>query len=278
MGSRWEEGEVAAGGTRIHYRRTGGSGKPSLVLVHGFTDDGLCWTPVARGLEDEYDIVMPDMAGHGLSSRASELKRLDMAADLASLIGALGLERPAIVGHSMGAMVAAQAVSRYPGLARALALEDPPWFPPSSPPPGTGAEGGEPPIIAWAKTLRFADRDELLAGYRRDHPSWPEDLATAMSDSKKRLDPEIIDALGDAVAAGGSAWASVLSAIKAPLLIFTADPALGAIVGPEVVAGIRGIRPDAEIAPIPGAGHLIRFDAHEAFMRRLRDFLSRSGR
>lgn len=275
MRSEWQEGEHDSGSARIHYWRTGGAGKLPLVLVHGFSDSGLCWTPVARELEDEYDIVMPDMVGHGLSSRYSELKRIDMAEDLASLIKALGLGRPAIVGHSMGAMVSAQAVSRFPGLASVLALEDPPWFPPSSPPAARIAgEEGDQPIIAWAKTLRFAGIDELFEGYRRDHPSWPEELTRAMCDSKKLLDPEIIDALGAVLDSSGTTWPAVLAAISLPLLIFTADPSLGAIVGPEVLARVREMRPDAQIASIAGAGHLIRFDAPEAFMRRLRDFLA----
>lgn len=277
MRSEWQEGEHDSGSARIHYWRTGGSDKPPLVLVHGFTDSGLCWTPVALELENEYDVVMPDMAGHGHSSRFSELSRLDMAEDLASLIRALGLARPAIVGHSMGAMVSAQAVSRHPDLARALALEDPPWFQPSLSAQGVvPGDGSEAPIVSWAKTLRIASFEELLDGYRRDHPSWPDELIRAMCESKKQLDPEIIDPLGAALNDSGTAWPAILTAIKTPLLVFTGNPSLGAIVGAETLQRIRDIRPDAEIASIPNAGHLIRFDAPDAFMRNLRAFLSKT--
>jgi N-formylmaleamate deformylase len=272
MGYDWPEGEHEAGGTRIHYRRTGDGGKRPLVLVHGFSDDGLCWGPVARELEAEYDVVMPDMVGHGLSSRAAELGRIDMAEDLASLIRALRLDRPVVVGHSMGAMVSAQAVARHPELARAVVLEDPPWFTPGTFP--EGPEGGEPPITAWAKTLRLATMDELLAGYRRDHPSWPDELVRAMCDAKKRLDQDIIDELGRSLRASGTAWETTLAAISRPLLVVTGEAPLGAIVGPEAVRRIRELKPEAEIAPVAGVGHLIRFEAPGAFMRALRSFLS----
>src|SRR3954451_3929160 len=53
----WQDGEVATNGITLHYTRTGGD-KPPLVLAHGFSDDGLCWTPVAEALEADYDIVM----------------------------------------------------------------------------------------------------------------------------------------------------------------------------------------------------------------------------
>ena len=62
----WMDGYVKSNGIRIHYYRTGGD-KPPLVLNHGAMDDGLCWTRVARVLEQDYDVIMLDARGHGLS-------------------------------------------------------------------------------------------------------------------------------------------------------------------------------------------------------------------
>ncbi|HVK02732.1 MAG TPA: alpha/beta fold hydrolase, partial [Armatimonadaceae bacterium] len=63
----WTTGYVeGSDGLRFHYARTGGGGPP-VVLAHGFSDDGSCWTPVARALAPEYDVVMVDARGHGLS-------------------------------------------------------------------------------------------------------------------------------------------------------------------------------------------------------------------
>ena len=53
----WATGAVVVDGVRLNYHRTGGDGKPVLVLLHGITDDGLCWTRVARDLEADHDIV-----------------------------------------------------------------------------------------------------------------------------------------------------------------------------------------------------------------------------
>ena len=97
----------------------------SLMLVHGFSDNGLCWAPVAHDLESEYDVIMPDMRGHGLSSRVQLGETVDMAADVAELIRTLKLERPIVCGHSMGAGVTFQLGARFPELVRALVLEDP---------------------------------------------------------------------------------------------------------------------------------------------------------
>ena len=50
-------------GIRMHYWRTGGAGKVPLVLAHGSSDDGLCWTNLAKELENSFDIVMIDAVG-----------------------------------------------------------------------------------------------------------------------------------------------------------------------------------------------------------------------
>jgi len=94
---------IEANGIRQHYWRTGNRTKPALVLCHGITDNGLCWTPVARALEADYDVIMLDARGHGLSDAPeSGYATADLAADLAAFIHALDLEKPAVLGHSMG--------------------------------------------------------------------------------------------------------------------------------------------------------------------------------
>ncbi len=99
----WKSGYIDANGLRLHYTRTGGD-KPAVVLAHGVTDDGLCWTPVAEELAPEYDVIMVDARGHGRSDgpEAGYDPALQ-AADLHGVIAGLGLQKPAILGHSMGA-------------------------------------------------------------------------------------------------------------------------------------------------------------------------------
>ena len=100
----WKQSNIVVGDVTLHYTRTGGN-KPPLVLIHGFSDNGLCWTPVARELEADFDIIMPDMPSHGLSSRIAEDQEIDMAANIAKLIQALQLGKPIVGGHSMGGLL-----------------------------------------------------------------------------------------------------------------------------------------------------------------------------
>ena len=57
--SSWTSNTVDANGITLHYWRTGGD-KPAIVLCHGITDNGLCWTRAARVLEARFDVIMLD--------------------------------------------------------------------------------------------------------------------------------------------------------------------------------------------------------------------------
>src|SRR5512135_1303492 len=104
--TQWIEQDVLVDGAKFHYYRTGDGSQPALVLAHGFSDNGMCWLPVARDLEAEYDVILPDARGHGKSQRVHPGEWVDHAADLAGIIQAMGLDRPIIGGHSMGASTA----------------------------------------------------------------------------------------------------------------------------------------------------------------------------
>lgn len=268
----WAQADIVVDGRKIHYYRTGGKGKPQLVLTHGFSDNGLCWIQVAKALEAEWDIVMPDMRGHGLSARVKAGEKIDMPADLAGVIRGLGLEKPVLCGHSMGAMTSFLTTVRYPELVRALALEDPPWM--VEPWPNFEESDMAKGIIAWAKSLPSENLESLLVAYRKDHPTWPEELVVAMCESKKQLDPAAAEIVSEHINPVEGHWKTVLGSVRCPVLVVSADPALGGIVTPEVEAMIPGINPRVRIVKVPGVGHLIRFDAYEAFMKALKDFLA----
>ena len=164
----WESGDVIANGIRVHYYRTGAGNKPAVVLCHGVTDYGLCWTPVARRLEADYDVVMLDARGHGRSETVpSDYAIQSMAADVVGAIHALALERPVVGGHSLGGATATFVAAMMADEVRGAILEDPAWFPPFSPEDAAAETGGfRQMIAAWAGKTR----DELLAPWPRREP------------------------------------------------------------------------------------------------------------
>ena len=269
MDAHWTEADVVVNGVQLHYYRTGHGDKPPLLLIHGFSDTGLLWTPVARELEADYDVIMPDMRGHGHSTRVQPDDDVDMAADVAELIRTLGLARPIVGGHSMGAMVTYQLGLRFPALVSALVLEDPAWrisWPERAP-------GTENPMLTWAKSLPGKTMDELLAENRKNHPAWSAEMVHLMAESKTLLDLTIAEIMTSRMHSPEYNWLTTLQKIALPTLLVTGDPDLGAIVTPEVVAKVRELNPNVQIVNVPHVGHLIRFDNYAAFMAALRPFL-----
>ena len=121
----WSDGYILANGIRIHYWRTGGN-KPPMVLAHGSSDDGLCWTNLAKELEGNFDLILMDARGHGLSDPPSVSDPADaQVEDLAGLIRELKLVKPILMGHSMGSASVAWFAAKYPDIPRAIVLEDP---------------------------------------------------------------------------------------------------------------------------------------------------------
>jgi pimeloyl-ACP methyl ester carboxylesterase len=159
----WFSGFVETNGLRMHYTRTGGD-KPPLVLSHGATDSGLCWTRLTRDLEADYDVIMPDARGHGLSDAPSSgYSSADHAADLAGLIAALDLRRPAVGGHSMGAATTLRLLADHPDLVRCAILEDPPFLMTERPAPAPGERDARAEFRA---TVQRAKDNDLASSAR----------------------------------------------------------------------------------------------------------------
>jgi pimeloyl-ACP methyl ester carboxylesterase len=102
------------------YYEIHGAGRP-LVLLHGGLGSGEMFEPIMPQLAERHQVVAPDLQGHG---RTADIDRpLDirvMADDIAALIDHLGLDRPDVVGYSLGGGVALQVAVRHPEKVRRL--------------------------------------------------------------------------------------------------------------------------------------------------------------
>jgi len=257
----WTEGDVTLDGVRIHYYRRG-SGRP-LVLAHGFSDNGKCWERVATVLEDRYDIVAYDARFHGKSDAPADAAFGD-AADLVGLVEALGLEKPAAMGHSMGAGTVAAAVGHRPDLFRCAILEDPPWrdeWPTAARP--------EPP--KWNE-MPLA---EAIAYGKKQSPHWNDAEFPAWAESKQqlRVPPDWASRrpgfLGN--------WRERAAAIGVPTLLIRGNNAeRGAIVTGAVAREATQLNPRIECVCLAAAGHNIRREAFPEFVAAVTAFLGRS--
>jgi pimeloyl-ACP methyl ester carboxylesterase len=275
MPSTLEQHTISINSANFNYYRTPGtkdSGKPVLVLQHGFSDNGLCWEPVAQELAADYDIIMPDARGHGLSARVARGEKVDQAADLAALIRALSPNQVLVAGHSMGAHIASDLAARFPEMVRAAVLEDPPWFlpPPGAPQPRGSME--ESPLGQWMIGLKDKSLEQIMAESRQEHPTWPDSYLRPWCQGKLDLDLNFLAA----DTGMGRGWQERVPKIKCPVLLITAEPGLGGIVTPEIAQLAEELNPKFQVVNFPGVGHHVRFAVHDAYIQVIKAFLSQA--
>jgi N-formylmaleamate deformylase len=256
---------VFANGIRQHFLRFG-QGKPPLVLIPGITSPAITWGFVAERLARDNDVYVLDVRGRGLSSTGPDLDYgLDaMAADVVGLINALGLEKPALLGHSMGARVAMRAaISGKVDLSR-IVLVDPPVSGPGRRP--------YPSKLPWyVDSIQLAEKGIDAEGMKAFCPTWTEEqrqlraewlhtcylpaIVTAFEDFHKD------DIFGD------------FPQLKLPTMLMVAGR--GGVIETVDEKEITGLNGAIEITRAPNAGHMIPWDDFDGFFAALADFLTR---
>ena len=266
----WTEGAVKANGININYQRTGGN-KPAMLLLHGITDNGLCWTRVALEFQGRYDIVMLDARGHGKSDRLTgEFSVPQLAADAADVIRGLRLARPIVFGHSMGAITAAALAADYPDLVGAVILEDPPLRDAAAPPPAEFIQA----LRAEFGKFKTMSPQQRSAGGAAQNPNWHRLETDAWAESKAEVDDAVFEQVGSF---DHYSWRDAFKRMRCPGLLLIGDLAKMAIVSPEVAAEAVGLWQAGEVVSIAGAGHCIHRDQYEATLAAIRAFLDKQG-
>jgi pimeloyl-ACP methyl ester carboxylesterase len=271
MSRKWTTGFVDGAGLKLHFYRTGGD-KPPLLLAHGLSDNGLCWTRLAKALEADYDLIMLDARGHGLSDKPdSGYSPQTQADDVAAAARALGLEKPALLGHSMGAVVATLTAAQYPDLLSCVLLEDPPWLPsPDATTLRLMAEMGEmwqeELSVTQTQTIEQIIRDGRAANPGRDESEWQ-----PWAESKKQMSLSTFEQMGSI----SDRWQEAVAAITCPILLLTADPRAGAFASREVATLASQLWRQGEVAHCNGAGHSIRRERFDCYLEAVAGFLDK---
>lgn len=119
-----------ANGVRLSYVELGDPRGEPLLLLHGYTDSSRSWTILAPWLL-EHRLLIPDQRGHGAADAPACCYAIaDYAEDARQFLDALGVERAAVAGHSMGSMVAMELAARHPGRVSKLVLAGSTALPP----------------------------------------------------------------------------------------------------------------------------------------------------
>jgi N-formylmaleamate deformylase len=255
--SRW----VRAGALRLHVLDYGGDGVP-LVVLPGITSPAVTMDFVARELTDLVRPVVVDVRGRGLSDAGGSYTVEDYAADTVAVVEALGMDRPLLLGHSMGARIAAAVAAGGTPL-RGTVLVDPPMSGPG--------RGPYPTTLAaflgqLTQARRGTDADEVA----RSWPRWPR----REQELRARWLSSCAEAAITATHAGFetedffASWPSV----PAPtVLLHGADSPVVTAAGAAEAARAH---PAARLVEIPDAGHMVFWDNPPAAMAVLRESLA----
>ena len=111
---------------RFHFLEWGEPDAPALLLLHGGNQTAHSWDLVSLHLAERYHVLALDQRGHGDSewARDSDYAATAMAEDALAFIAQQGLDRPLVMGHSMGGMVTMTLLARDPAVARAAVFVD----------------------------------------------------------------------------------------------------------------------------------------------------------
>lgn len=245
----------------IHYTRTGGSTLP-IILLHGLTANGICWTALARALEGDYDVIMPDARGHGKSSVPEYGYRYeDQANDILGLIQALGLPSPVLIGHSMGGMTATLVAGRNPKLLRGLILADPSFLSPK-----VQREVRDSDVADQHRQFLNMSLDEVVANVRTKHPDRPSELIELIAQARLQTSMSAFDVLTPPT----PDYMQLVSSIDVPTLVVIGE---NGVVSPTVAVELQCANPKFQVEKIPKAGHGVHYDQPERFAAVVRSFL-----
>ena len=141
---------------RFHFLEWGEPDAPSLLLLHGGNQTAHSWDLVSLHLADRYHVLAIDQRGHGDSewARDADYSATAMAEDALAFIDQLRLERPLIMGHSMGGMVAMTLLAQRPEGPRAAVSVDVG--------PEVSGEGAEVIRAFVQRNVEFDDLDEFV--------------------------------------------------------------------------------------------------------------------
>lgn len=267
----YTDGYVTIGGVKIHYFRTGGE-KPPFILLHGASDNGLCWTPVAELLAETYDVIMPDAQGHGLSDRLDpDFTFMSHAVQMVGLMQKLGIARPIIMGHSMGAGTTVNIATEYPDLPRAIVLEDPGWITEESFPAEDEAERQKQREEFMKALMGYGKRtrEEIIEEGRKMNPTWSDAEIIPWAEAKLQFETAIFSS----IRIDRPTYAELVPKIKCPALLIISDSGLVKKETAEHAARLWQSEKPFRWVQIKGAGHNIRREQFQAFCDNLFSFL-----
>ncbi|SDX83830.1 Pimeloyl-ACP methyl ester carboxylesterase [Modestobacter sp. DSM 44400] len=259
-------GEVTVDGAPVHYRVWGDESAPGVVLVHGGAANSGWWTHVAPQLPGRR-VVALDLSGHGDSGRREVYDGHLWAREVVAVAAAEQLDRPAVIGHSMGGWVAVAVGVDAPEAVSGIAVIDSPLND-TAPDEARLRERRRPhrvyPSVEEAVArFRTLPAQDVLLPYVREHVA-RDSLRTVEGGWTWKFDPEFF---GNRLL-----LRNLLPQLARPITLFRCEHGLvSADMAAEMSRLVPGGLPVAELAD---AGHHPMLDQPLALVAALRTLLA----
>ena len=251
-------------GIVVHHDVSGSKDKPPLVLINSLGTDLRIWEPVAVRLADRYRIVRYDKRGHGLSEEPEPPYALtDHVADLAALLDHLGIERAAIVGLSVGGLIAQGLAALHPERVAALVLSD------TAHKIGT-REGWDDRIDLVSRKGLAAIADDVMPRWftpafrRPDNPEY-------VGFRTMFLRSPVAGYVGTCASLRDADLTESTRALAVPTLCIVGDQ--DGSTPPDLVRSLASLIRNAEFRIVPGAGHIPGVEKPDAVAALISGFL-----
>jgi pimeloyl-ACP methyl ester carboxylesterase len=262
---------------RFHYLEWGAPDAPPIVLLHGGHQSAHSWDLVSLYLAQRYRVLALDQRGHGDSEwpRDAEYSNHAMSLDAEAFIGALGLHRPIVMGHSMGGRNALLLTRRDPSRLRALVAVD------------VGPEvsdRGREVIAGFVQANQeFDDLEQFVSNVRKYDPYRSQEHIerTVKYNMLQRADGKYVskcDAtprrLGLARSGGPLENITLDDAKAFDLPVLLVRGANSRILTPEAADRFRDALPRGTLVTVPDCGHNVHGQNTKGFIEAVEGFLA----
>ncbi len=242
---------------------------PALIILHGLFGSARNWSTIARRLAASHRVIALDLRNHGNSPWAGTMTYAEMADDVAGFIVLAGLDRPSVLGHSMGGKVAMTLALGHDVALGALVVVD---IAPVSYDGGFGDYVVAMSAIDPRSVERRADADAALAGAVADPALRAFLLQNLIARDGSYVWRINLPAIGAGLPGLSEFDPTDAAATFAGAALFIAG-GRSHYVTAEHHATIRRLFPGAEIAVLDGAGHWPHAEQPEKFVALVAPFL-----
>ena len=230
--------------------------RKSLVFVHGSGCDHTLWENQYRELDDDYNIAAVDLPGHGQSEGKGEREVGLYVEWVKKIVEGLGLQRPVIIGHSLGAAISLTFAIKYGEVLSGIV------------PVGGGVKMPVNEMILDGIRNNTASTLSLVAKFSVTKNN-REKFFSSLIEGISKVSPDVI--YGDFLSCDRLDIADEISHIKVPTLLICGED--DKMTPPDLSEFMRDHIAGAKLSLIKDAGHFVMWENVETFNRTLKDFV-----